>query len=300
MKEEAREPAIGRILVALDASRHSLAALEAAVELAARLKAELAGLFVEDINLLRLAGLPFAREIRYPSAIIQQLDSPRLEQELKAQATRMRRALAAAAEQAQVAWSFRVVRGQVTAEVLAAALEADLLSLGISSWPSARRGRLGSTARTVAVEAPHTVLLLQHGDKMRQPVLVTYDGSMASMRALALAVRLVQTTEQADRLPLTVLILADEEALDTAQRLEREVIAWLQERGLQANYRRLTRTDMPHLAQAVQAEQGGLLVLAGERLPIQAEAIQALLNKIDCPILLVRSLSEESDTMSGG
>jgi nucleotide-binding universal stress UspA family protein len=101
MKQEEREPAIRRILVALDASRHSLAALEAAAELAARLKAELAGLFVEDINLVRLAGLPFAREIRYPSATIQQLDSPRLEQELKVQATRMRRALAAAAEQAQ-------------------------------------------------------------------------------------------------------------------------------------------------------------------------------------------------------
>ena len=76
MKEEARELVIRRILVALDASRHSLAALEAAAELAARLKAELVGLFVEDIDLLRLAGLPFAREIRYPSAIIQQLDSP--------------------------------------------------------------------------------------------------------------------------------------------------------------------------------------------------------------------------------
>jgi nucleotide-binding universal stress UspA family protein len=288
MKEEERELTIRRILVALDTSQHSLAALLAAAELAARLKAELIGLFVEDINLLRLAGLPFAREIRYPSAIVQQLDSPRLEQELKAQGAQVRRVLAAVAEQAQVAWSFRVVRGHVTAEVLAAALEADLLSLGISSWPSARRGRLGSTARTVAAEAPGTVLLLQRGDRIRLPVLVAYDGSPATRRALAMAVRLLQTVEQAEQLPLTVLILAGEEALETRQRLEQEVITWLQQRGLQASYRWLTRADMPHLAEAVFMEKGGLLVLAGESPLIEAKTLQTLLDKIDCPILLVR------------
>ncbi|MGB7837261.1 MAG: universal stress protein, partial [Terrimicrobiaceae bacterium] len=60
---------IRRILVALDASAHSRAALEAACELALGLDAELSGLFVEDINLLRLAQLPFASEISYPSAL---------------------------------------------------------------------------------------------------------------------------------------------------------------------------------------------------------------------------------------
>ncbi|MCK6627622.1 MAG: universal stress protein [Anaerolineae bacterium] len=293
MKEETQELVIRRILVALDVSQQSLAALEAAVELAARFKAELAGLFVEDINLLRLAGLPFAREIRYPSVVLQEIESPRLEQELKAQAAQARRALAAAAEQSQVAWSFRVVRGQVTAEVLAAALEADLLSLGLTSWPTTRRGQMGSTARTVAVEAPRAVLLLQHGDKLRQPVLVTYDGSPAARRALAMAVRLIPTTARVARLPLTVLILADEELPGTAECLEQEASAWLQERGLQASYRRLATPTGPHLAQAVQAEQGGLLVLAGERWPLQAEAIEALLNKIDCPILLIRGSEKE-------
>ena len=52
-----------RILVALDGSAHVLAALQAASEMAARMKSELVGLFVEDINLVRLAGLPFPREL---------------------------------------------------------------------------------------------------------------------------------------------------------------------------------------------------------------------------------------------
>lgn len=297
MKAEAHELVIRRILVALDASRPSLAALEAAAELAACLKAELAGLFVEDINLLRLAGLPFAREIRYPSAVIQEMESPRLERELKVQAAQVRQTLMAAAEQAQVTWSFRVVRGQVTAEVLAAALEADLLSLGIASWPATRRGQLGSTARIVAVEAPRAVLLLQQGDKIRRPVLITYDGSPAASQALALAAHLGSIPEPATRRLLTVLILSGEEVGSTAQRLEREASTWLQERGLQAGFRRLAQADVAHLAQAVQAEQGGLLILAGKKLLIHAEAIQRLLDKIDCPILLIRSSRTETELL---
>ena len=53
MTEDRRHLAIRRILVALDTSPHSQAAMEAAIELAARFEAELAGMFVEDVNLLR-------------------------------------------------------------------------------------------------------------------------------------------------------------------------------------------------------------------------------------------------------
>jgi len=56
MSEQYDEPTIRRILVALDASRYSLAALEAAIELAAGLEAELQGIFVEDVSELRAAG----------------------------------------------------------------------------------------------------------------------------------------------------------------------------------------------------------------------------------------------------
>jgi hypothetical protein len=107
-----------------------------------------------------------------------------------------------------------------------------------------------------------------------------------------MAVHLIPTTKPADHLSLTVLLLAGDETPSTAQNLEQEASIWLHEHGLQANYRRLVKTDVPHLAQAVQVEHGGLLILATQKLPIQAEAIQALLNQIDCPILLIRSLKE--------
>jgi nucleotide-binding universal stress UspA family protein len=63
MNPEGRLQGFQRILVALDASPASLAALDFATELAERHQAELLGIYVEDINLLRSAEIPFTREI---------------------------------------------------------------------------------------------------------------------------------------------------------------------------------------------------------------------------------------------
>src|SRR5262245_63946763 len=211
MNERELEPTIRRILVALDASPHSQAALEAASELAVVLKAELVGIFVEDVNLLRLAGLPFAREVGYPSGTDRPLDGPSMERELRIQAEQARQTLAGVAGRRQLRWSFRVVRGQVTAELLTAAQEADLLALGRASWASTRRVRLGGTAREVAAQALRPVLLSQQGRAISQPVQLAYDGSPAARRGLAVAARIASMTGG----QLTVMVIAD--ASDIAQ-----------------------------------------------------------------------------------
>ncbi|MEJ2343030.1 MAG: universal stress protein [Gemmatimonadales bacterium] len=89
----ARPTSIRRIVVALDASRSSLAALEAAAELAAAVNAELAGLFVEDENLVRLAGLPLAREFDRISERPRSMDTAQLRRHMARQAQQARRAL---------------------------------------------------------------------------------------------------------------------------------------------------------------------------------------------------------------
>ena len=75
MSEEKHDLIIRRILVGLDASPRSLSALEVACDLAARFRAELEGLFVEDIDLLRACELPFTREIRFFSGARHRLDT---------------------------------------------------------------------------------------------------------------------------------------------------------------------------------------------------------------------------------
>ena len=116
-----------RIVVGLDAGPRGRATLEAAAQLAARMQAELVGLFVEDIDLLHLAGLPFAREVGYPSAALRQLDVAAMERALRATAQEVRRMLAGVAGRAPLSWSFRVARGAVLAELRAAAAQGDIV-----------------------------------------------------------------------------------------------------------------------------------------------------------------------------
>jgi nucleotide-binding universal stress UspA family protein len=282
MREEGLEPAIRRILVALDASPHSLAALEAAAELAAGLKAELLGLFVEDINLLRLAELPFAREMGVFSTTRRRLDILEVERELRAQASRARRALAIAAGRAQVPWSFRVARGVIAAELLAAASEADLVILGKVGWSPTGRRHMGSTARAVLSQATCLTLILQEGVRLSLPILVVYDGSTIAQKALSAAIRLVRGKNGY----LTVLILAD--GPDAARELQTNVAKWLRERGLEARYRWLVGADVRHLPRIVDSEGCGMLVLPGQHSRVQSQGLLVWLDEVTCPVLLVR------------
>ena len=128
MAGESEELKLRRIVVVLEPQARALGALDAAARLAARMQAELDGLFIEDEGLLRLAALPFAREIGFSSASARTLDVPGVERWLRALADEMRRGLAAAADRSTVArWSFRVARGAPLTELRAAALAADLL-----------------------------------------------------------------------------------------------------------------------------------------------------------------------------
>lgn len=282
VNESEQELAIRRILVALDASTHSLAALEAAAALAASLQAELIGLFVKDENLLHLAGLPFAHQVRSPSASREPIDSDQMEEELRLQASQARRALETAAERFRVRWTFQIVRGQVTAAVLAAALEADLLAMGRVSRPLSSHSRLGSTARAASTATQRSVLLMQQGSDLNYPVLVTYDGSTPARQALAAAAKLAQASGD----DLNILILSDDQ--EGVAPLRQEATRWLRDQGLTARYHWLPQATVASLAEMIRAAENCVLVLGGDNPLLRASAIQELLDETDCPVMLVR------------
>jgi len=270
---------VHHVLVALDASTHSLAALRVAAELAAEAKAELVGLYVEDIRLLRLAKAPRAREVLYPAAQQRPLNSATMEERFQAQAEQARRALASQASHAQVRWSFRVVRGEVSAEVLAAASEADVLVLGKTGWSVPRRMHLGSTALAATHNSPGSLLLVQSGVATRRQVLVFDAGSPSSARALLAGARL--TPAYGNR--LVVLITPD-----AAGAAETEASAWLkrEHETTHVHFHRLGGSDVLSIGHAVQAEGGGILVVAEDDLT--PAAAKELLRHLHSPVLLER------------
>lgn len=128
----ARTPA-ARIVIAVDALDRSADAFGAVTRLVAGRFVELAGLFVEDADLLRLAGWPAATETRLFEASLRPIGASDLEAALRAQASAMQRRLDALARDIGLPWSFRTVRGHVVQQALSLAGTDDWIVLAGAS-----------------------------------------------------------------------------------------------------------------------------------------------------------------------
>ena len=267
MNEAARPEPIERIVVALDASPQSVAALRAAVELAALMEAELEGLFVEDINLLRLCGFPFGQEVGSYTAQLRRLDNRGMERQLRIIAATIQQAMERAATQTPVRWSFHVRRGPVVEELLAAAQSAALLSLGRAG--RVRRKGIGSTAQSLVSQAQRPLLIAGEGNGLQFPLTVVYTGSEAAQRALELAVRL--SHQELERLRVVVWDGGDA-ALDAAQlekAARRLVETALPDAGQGMGF--VTVTHAASLVETLHSLNSGTLVLPREQAALIAQ-----------------------------
>lgn len=251
-----------RIVVALDTSPPGLAALEAAAKLAARLEAELHGLFVEDDNLLRLADLPFAHEIDFASGAPRPLDRSTVETTLRATADRVRQAVAKTAHRESVRWSFQVTRGRVTQTTLAATAEVDAVIMGRESSPLKRL-------------ADPT----QRGHQ--QAIMAIYDGSTSGERVLETAAQLA--TIHSD--PVAVVATATG---DRSEALLQSIDQWGTQHGLHAMATKESLPDAHALAKLVDRAHAKLVLLNRDHQLLDEETIETLVNELDCPIGLVR------------
>lgn len=173
-----------RILVALDGSPESRAALVSAARLAIPAEAEITGLFVEDVELLRLAGLPFAREAGVSSGVFRRLDLDDIERRFRLAAERAREALREVAGETGVRSSFRVTRGRVVPELLAAAPEAGVVAAGRRSGHTSGSGRLGGTLRSLIARLPVPVLVGGARAPRPGPAVVVPAGAEVTEEAL--------------------------------------------------------------------------------------------------------------------
>lgn len=197
---------VRRILVAVDASAGSINLLESAATLAAGLNAEVSAIFVEDVNLLRLAGLPFAREVAWSSAAVLHLDYHRMERVLRGRATHAQQAVSSATARLKLQGSLQIARGQIVTELLQAAAGTDLLLLGKGG---ALGKRLGDVALRMALEAPCSVLLQERDpDRHLGSLGVDFAGHERDERLLIAAAQIAR----AMHIHLLVLIPAGREA----------------------------------------------------------------------------------------
>jgi nucleotide-binding universal stress UspA family protein len=251
------EPRIRRILVALDASPQSVEVLRGAALLATGFEAELCGIFVEDSELFDLPGLPFVREVRVVSARVELLNAEQLAREVRALARRARRLLEEQALEAGLRWSFRTVRGRVVHELLSAAQDVDLVTLGGAGFRRLAGRRFGSTARELSRRLSRPLLLMHRGDAMHVPVCIVHGATASASRALETARRVAAALNGA----LHVFPAPEAGATPRSAR---------------------------SLAAAVGARGAGLLVMAADEPLLEGDGLQALFDELRCALLLVR------------
>lgn len=266
---QAREPK--RILVALDTGSLSRVAIEAAARLATGLGAELEALFVEDANLRRLAGLPFARELGNTSAQRRRFDVAELDRAIGVQAQQLRRALEAAARVLPFRWSLEVVRGDLVAVVLQRTGAADILVLGITRRP-AYRGTHGEK-----------VMRRLERRLARHPIVVLFDGTEAAARALEAALAL----ERRARGDVLVAIPAANSEQFAA--LRARVDAMLASHAhASSGCVCLPDAGIETIAMTAKRQRAGAVLLPVTDLARAEHEFEGLVDEIACPVVLIR------------
>jgi nucleotide-binding universal stress UspA family protein len=190
---------IERVVVPLDAASERRTAIETAARLAARTKARLHGVFVEDEDLLRLAGLPFARQVMQQAGAAP-FTPDEAELSLRASAERSRAELLEAARRHHVESSFEIIRGGADA-ALRTAGERDLLVAGGQTRPIAGHFRVESRWWSSIEVASGPLLLARRDWRGGGSLLVVLrDLGPVSARLLDAAVRVAEARDAAVRI----------------------------------------------------------------------------------------------------
>ncbi|MCO5118199.1 MAG: hypothetical protein M9951_00995 [Burkholderiaceae bacterium] len=246
-------PGRRRILVAIDPARVRAAPIAAAALLARELDMELTAILIEEQSWLRVAALPFARELQLASGQWQPFDAGGVERLFREQMRRAESMLARVCAERQTRFTVTVERGTYPRRAIESASAADWLVLD--------RGGAGNTE--------------PNGYRR---IAAAFDGSPAADRALAAAAAIARD----GRKPLRVLLLAQDPARFPALRERARTIVG---EGLAPEFGRAS-DGAPAAILARLADGGRALLVIGPGLAEPAAIAQPALS--GCAVLLAR------------
>ncbi|MQM39618.1 hypothetical protein KBTX_03648 [wastewater metagenome] len=275
------EPAVTRILVLLDDTRGARAALETAADLAAHQHAELVGLFVEDTDLLRSAGLPFSHEISMTSGQTRPLEAALVERELRERARLLEQALASAGTRRALRWRFEVGRDRLERAADTAAEPRDTLVVGRNGWRRHYGPAMGSVASRLARATRCSVLVVgEERPRHDRPVVVLQPGGDDPSPTLDTAIRLARDRSR----PLCILLRPGS---GPSAELERLAGEWSRRVGTPIRFEHIADTRAPTLVEALHRAEGQALVISRASEPLATAEGYRLLDELDVPVLVI-------------
>ena len=287
MAETSLQSARLRVLVVLDPSAPRSEVLEAVACLAGDRSAHVTGLFIEDAELLSLARLPFAREVRHAGSLVA-FEAEELMQSLERQAREVRRIFEQTSSALKLAASFRIVRGNVLEELQRAAQEADLLLIGRAGPSSGPRNWQRQIIGRLPAATRKPVVFVQKVWRSGRSVVAYYEPDQQGRATLEQAVRIANI----ERAPLVVLVAsgngerrrrhdAEEELTTLGASARIETIEPIDDDALPGPLERLLRR-----------EDARVLVVPSGQLQFDEEALSRLLDRLECSLVAVPEAGE--------
>jgi hypothetical protein len=269
---------IKRVVVSLDAASETGTAIDTAARLAARWRVPLHGVFIEDEELIGLAGLPFARQVTLGTGL-EPLTRDHVEDHFHAFAERVRRELAAAADRHGVKWSFEIGRNLLAAGGLDG--EDDFVVAGAVTRPIGGHFRISSRcwSWTATITRPF-LLAKREWDSGGSVFILLRRRGPQSVRTLAIAAQFAAFRSGS----LTVAGQPDPDGSDN-------FAAWVS--GLLAGHSLNVRTepvapDPAALRQRIIDLDCRLLVIEASEHDSKPQDLRELAEHLACDLLIIR------------
>lgn len=195
---------IKRIALAIDASPLSKIATKEAVQLAARLNAEISAICVEDSNIKKMASNAYVKTVSPFVASSQIFDEEAVKNITRLQTSKAKSHLEQEISGLKIPYTFEVKTGNVKDEILSISKGADLLVIGWAGWQttnlygtsyikdssSFKIIRLGETTKKIINNIGTSTLIVRGEFERDLPIITAFDGSESSEKALQMAATL--------------------------------------------------------------------------------------------------------------
>lgn len=280
-EKEEESITISEILVALDSSIHSRAALETAAMVAELMHADLSGIFVREKEWKKISRLPSAQEIDEKTGQISQIVENRVDEQIRNLEKEIREHFDLIAERNKIQSSWKSVEGEVDEKVLEEAKNADLITIGSRGRSYNKRNRLGSAARAIIRECQKPILIMQEGFKIGRVAVALYDGSVKSKKSVKLAATLAERNES----DLIILDLAGNHR-DSDERI-RDLRNLTQHANIEADQMVMKNPDIGRFTYLLRKIGSGLLVMPNSPKYIKSRNLEHILESVSCPVLLM-------------
>lgn len=286
MTETCQPICVDHILVSLDSSKHSFAALRVAIQLAHHYHAAITGLFVEDTTLLSLAKMPFRQEVGEYTAIVRNISTDAMTRSIFVQYKRINRTFRKLINNSELMGDFTVLRGKVSESIRKASEECDLLIMGKSGTNTLQRKKLGSTAQALSRDPQIPILLVEEENLVGTPISVIFDNSLLGKVSLETARDLL---EQGDALNIILI----EENPDKIAQQKKYLHQWSEKHQIDIKIFATKPQGFPQFLQKIKGLRKGLLILPHQPAQPDWKIEEICLEEVTLPVLIIRTYDVE-------